>query len=265
MWSKDKGASSMFDKKNFRLAEGRHLSPEEGLCFMEAVAFLAGNPHSDLPQCACPVFANFGRVINDALDDQSRDEFLIPLIPMLIDTKTAQSPRQGATPEEEARGKDFARWALQEIAPEVLRGTVAGRCASILRTSDSLLNAEELLCAAHDTLLEADASAATVQSIGYIIEASRAARYGTPEKSGRYAAHAASLLAQLKWHQAFGAAMARGAHPRWVAKESAAARRSTWAHSVQFFWSQIVAAQPVGSTPASSPVSRGPAWRPPAP
>jgi hypothetical protein len=248
----------MFDRKNFRLAEGRHSSPEEGLCFMEAVAFLAGDPHSDLPQCACPVLANFGRVINDALDDQSRDEFLIPLIPLLIGTTTLTSQRQSATPEERVRGNNFARWAMQQIAPAVLSGTVAGQCAPILKTSDSILNAEELLCAAHDTLLEADASAATVQCIGYIIEASRAARYDTPEKSGRYAAHAASLLAQLKWHQAFGAAVVRGAHPRRVTQRSAAARRTIWAHSVQFFWSQIVAAQPVGCTPRAIPGPPGP-------
>lgn len=252
----------MFEHKNFSLTKGRHSSPDDGLCLMEAVAFLTGDPHSDVPQCACPVLANFARVINDALDDPTRDEFLIPLIPMLVGTSNAQRTRQSGTVEEQLRGEAFARWAINEIAPAVLAGTQAAQCTSILRSTALLPAAEELLWAAHDTLVEADATALAIEALRYVTDAARNARCSIPEKAARYAACAAASLAKLKWNQAFTAAMERKSHPRRVAQESATVRRAIWAHSVQFFWSQIAAAQPTGSTPVPSPVKRGPVWRP---
>ena len=39
------------------LAHGAHDSPADGLCAMEAAAWLAGEPHSDHPACVSPVIA----------------------------------------------------------------------------------------------------------------------------------------------------------------------------------------------------------------
>jgi hypothetical protein len=42
------------------LAKGAH-EDHEAMCVMEAVAFVAGEPWSDYPECACPVISAFLR------------------------------------------------------------------------------------------------------------------------------------------------------------------------------------------------------------
>src|SRR5262245_46065840 len=65
-----------------QLERGAHATRGAGLCVMEAVAFFAGEAHSDAPQCACPVIAAFARALNDRLDDEHR-QALKELIPAL--------------------------------------------------------------------------------------------------------------------------------------------------------------------------------------
>ena len=55
------------------LQSGAHEAGEE-LCFMEAVAFLAGEGHSDHPACACPVLGIFARPWNDYLKTKDRQK-----------------------------------------------------------------------------------------------------------------------------------------------------------------------------------------------
>lgn len=43
------------------LHEGAHKDPADGMCAMEAAAWIAGEPHSDHPACACPVIGAFMR------------------------------------------------------------------------------------------------------------------------------------------------------------------------------------------------------------
>jgi hypothetical protein len=67
------------------LRHGGHDSVEEGMCAMEAVAFVAGEPHTDTPACACPVIADFMRSWNDGLpDDAHRDLYLKRFVPRLV-------------------------------------------------------------------------------------------------------------------------------------------------------------------------------------
>ena len=47
---------------------------------MEAVAYVAGEPWSDNPACACWTIGNFLREWNDVLPDADRDALLRPLI-----------------------------------------------------------------------------------------------------------------------------------------------------------------------------------------
>ncbi len=70
-----------------RLSQGKHASPQEGMCLMEVVAWFAGEPHSDRPDCVCPVLATFGIGINDAMDDRSRDRLLKPLVGLFVGTR----------------------------------------------------------------------------------------------------------------------------------------------------------------------------------
>ncbi len=70
------------------LKSGSHATREEGVCAMEAVAWLAGEPHSAAPKCASPVIGGFLRSWNDALTtDESRQRLLLPLLPLAVSTR----------------------------------------------------------------------------------------------------------------------------------------------------------------------------------
>src|SRR6185437_10624017 len=67
------------------LESGSHEEFEKGMCVMEAVAYVAGEPWSDHPQCAFPVITSFMIAWNDGLpNDAERDRLLKPLVPQLI-------------------------------------------------------------------------------------------------------------------------------------------------------------------------------------
>ena len=70
-----------------RLGSGAHESPEQGLCFMEMVAWFAGEKHSDRPECACPVLGSYGIAANDSMPDEARDRLLKPLVPLIAGTR----------------------------------------------------------------------------------------------------------------------------------------------------------------------------------
>lgn len=75
--------------RDLRLSVGVHDTRERGMCAMEAVAWLAGEPHSDHPQCTCLVLGAFIRSLNDSLGDEDRDRLLKPLLRNLINTKSS--------------------------------------------------------------------------------------------------------------------------------------------------------------------------------
>jgi hypothetical protein len=90
------------------LEKGKHASPEEGMCLMEAVAFIAGEDFSDEPKCVSPMLAEFGRALNDFLLDDARQQ-LTPLIPKLIGT---------VNPEQDQRdGLRCAHWVITHWLP----------------------------------------------------------------------------------------------------------------------------------------------------
>src|SRR4051812_33810713 len=96
------------------LKSGSHAEDSE-MCVMEAVAFVAGEPWSDAPKCACPVISTFLRNWNDSLrTDTDRDRLLKPLIPRLIDTK-------GSPELEEKRSLMCADWLVRVNTPAWLR------------------------------------------------------------------------------------------------------------------------------------------------
>ena len=73
------------DIQGIVLQKGGHETPDDGLCLMEAVAFVRGIPHTDRPPCVSPVLGDFGRNLNDVLPDDTR-QLLVPLIPVLPGT-----------------------------------------------------------------------------------------------------------------------------------------------------------------------------------
>lgn len=83
------------------LKSGGHEANERAMCVMEAVSYVAGEPWSDAPQCACPVITAFMVSWNDSLpSDADRDRLLKPLIPLIVGTRS--------TPEVEQRRRSCA-------------------------------------------------------------------------------------------------------------------------------------------------------------
>jgi hypothetical protein len=84
------------------------------MCVMEAVAFVAGEPWTDSPECACPVISSFLRAWNDSLrSNEERDRLLKPLIPRLVGTRNAAL--------EEKRALLAADWLVRVNTPAWLR------------------------------------------------------------------------------------------------------------------------------------------------
>jgi hypothetical protein len=90
------------------LACGAHEDRSNGLCLLEAVAWFAGESHSDHPACVSPVLAAYGRGLNDVLGDDSR-RLLIPFIPAM--SRTAGDGL------DEARGYLALDWIIRVNTP----------------------------------------------------------------------------------------------------------------------------------------------------
>lgn len=69
------------------LAQGNHTLIEEGMCIMEAIAFIAGEEHSDHPSCVDPDLTEVFIAVNDELENSKEREFLKDLVPVIIGTK----------------------------------------------------------------------------------------------------------------------------------------------------------------------------------
>lgn len=80
---------------HFELQAGSHKAAEDGLCIMEAVAWLEGEPHSDTPKCASKVVSWLAMVINDHLPHAERQK-LVPYIPRLVGTASPEHERERA-------------------------------------------------------------------------------------------------------------------------------------------------------------------------
>lgn len=116
------------------LREGEHSEDSQEFCAMEAVAFVAGEPWSDHPECACPVIATFIRSWNDTIsDDAERTRLLTPLIPKLVGSR-------GSKAVELSRAMLCVDWsAAWSAATEFLRPTVATLQDSALKLIDRML------------------------------------------------------------------------------------------------------------------------------
>jgi len=80
------------------------------MCFMEAAAYIVGEPWSDHPECVSPVIAAFGRTWNDSLPTEERDALLLPLLPRVVGTR-------GSKALEERRSLMAADWLVREHTP----------------------------------------------------------------------------------------------------------------------------------------------------
>lgn len=72
--------------QDITLQFGGHETRNEGVCAMEAVAWLAGEKHSDMPKCACPLISAVMAHLNDHIEDADRQK-LKKLLPSVVGSK----------------------------------------------------------------------------------------------------------------------------------------------------------------------------------
>ena len=101
------------DLDKVRLQSGAHDNPKQGMCVMEAVAYIAREAHSDHPECVSPVIGTFLRSWNDSLGDVDRQK-LKALIPVVLDTRSTAD-------DEERRSWMLLDWLVREHTPAWLR------------------------------------------------------------------------------------------------------------------------------------------------
>ena len=102
------------DLKLISLHSGGHNDRTNGLCVMEVAAWMAGEPHSDKPQCVCPVIAAFLRSWNDSLPtNEDRDRLLKPLAKPILNTKATREI-------ELTRAMLCVDWSIRVWLPEFL-------------------------------------------------------------------------------------------------------------------------------------------------
>jgi hypothetical protein len=146
-----------------KLAKGSHKTPGRSMCIMECEAFIAGEAHSDRPDCVSPSLGNAARSINDWMTQKERDEWLAPMLGQFAGTR-------GTAEHERKRAYIAADYAVRVFAPMALRAhkreDLALRmesCAKIVdkRTAvEANRLAKEVRAAAAAAYADADAAAA---------------------------------------------------------------------------------------------------------
>lgn len=94
-------------------ADGVHETAAYGLNLMEAVAWVAGEPHSDHPLCVSPVTRKFVRLLEFCSYPEDREQ-LNHLIPKLVDCAASETV-------ELRRALMVLDWAVRALAPAWLR------------------------------------------------------------------------------------------------------------------------------------------------
>ena len=204
---------------DYPLTHGSHATREEGTCLMEAVAYLAGEPHTDAPECACPVLTAYAVRINDAMGegpdgDALRARYLHDLAPMLVGSRS--------TPEvEQARAFVLIDHAVRVFAPLALESAGLHDEARRLRALGAVVGEQSARAA------EEAANAAE--------DAAWAARAAWTAKNAAWAARAATNAAA---NAAEDAAWAAGA----AARAADAAARAADAVAEKAAWDAARAA-----------------------
>ena len=118
------------------LKYGSH-QPDSQFCVMEAVAYVAGEPWSDHPRCACPIISAFLRNWNDRLpSDADRDRLLKPLVPRLVGTFNPSA--------EVKRVIMVGDWTVRTVVPELLRVFENEKAADELANLPEITTAKQL-------------------------------------------------------------------------------------------------------------------------
>jgi hypothetical protein len=213
------------DLETLVLQKGNHPDRSNGLCIMEAVAWVAGEPHSDHPKCVSPVVAAFCRRWQDDLDDAGRQR-LKPYIPRMIGTA-------GSAAAEEVRAWLVTDWLVRVHTPAWLDVAGLKEQASALRAlppidaTDSARDAQPTIEAAREKAAAArDAAWAAARDAAW--DAARAAAWAAARDAAWAAARDAAWDAaraaawDAAWDAAWAAAGAAAGDAAWDAAWAAA-------------------------------------------
>jgi len=192
------------DIERITLLKGSHDDRAKGLCVMEAVAWFAGEPNTDQPQCACPVLSLYAIRLNDCItDDAERTRIMRPLIPRLVGTR-------GTRELEVKRAYVAADYAARDAAPLALDSA-----ASVLRRRGR-----------EDRAAKLEAFAKQLRELPAVVDkatgnaAAKVARFARANAASAYAAATASAASA----SAYAAAAASAAY----AAAAAYARIPAW-------------------------------------
>ena len=211
------------------LKSGLHKSRESGMCAMEAVAWLAGEPHSDQPKCACPVITAFVIRWNDSLPgDADRNRLLKPLLGKIIGTRS--------TPEAESvRAFLAVDWLVREytpawldLVPSLTAHAATLRAFNPLRNLDEVTaNLEALQAAAKDSQEALPAARSAARAAAWT--ASRSTTWPTePTELAAWSSAWSAELAAWSSAVAWSAAESAVRSAEWSAAREAAEWSSTW-------------------------------------
>jgi hypothetical protein len=187
----------ILDLSTLVLGHGNHASPDDGFCVMEAVAYFAGEEHSDTPWCASPTVTEFAMQLNDRLDDDERRR-LVSYIPRIVGSK-------GKADDEAKRAFLCADWAIRKVAPIALEAT---RERGLIERAKRLRELAPITDT--DTANAAATAARTAAAAAYDDDAAEAA-YAAAAAAAAYAASAAYAYAHTDTANAAAAARAAAA------------------------------------------------------
>ena len=181
------------------LLKNSHKKRKDGLCIMEAVAYFAGEPHSDHPKCTCPVLTSFAILLNDRWDNRRRQK-LKKYIPKLVGTSLGidvERKRAYVAADWACRalipmllelcGSDGVEWSIKlQALPEVIDKPTADMARAMVNTVRVFANAT----AANATAADADAADATAAN-----QATLAAAAAAASATAAYVTHDAYIYA----------------------------------------------------------------------
>ncbi len=213
------------------LRKGAHDNRKDGVCLLEAVAWFAGEEHSDGPECACPVLIGMGQQLNDLLPDHKRIR-LLPMVPRIVGTKG-----DGMA---ERRGLMAADWLVRTYTPTWLRLAKLDAEADALEalpeimdttTMEGAMGALNQACKSPAAARAAARAAAGAATWAAARAAARDATWAAARAAARAAAGAAT------WAATWAAARAAAGAATW-----AAAGAATWAAAGDAAWAAAGAA-----------------------
>jgi hypothetical protein len=166
--------------ESIELKTGSHAKREDGVCAMELVAWMAGEKHSDAPECACPVITKYVIRLNDRFTSEER-QLLKPYLPRIIGTRDTLENQL-------KRAKTLAHAALTVFAPMALEARGYKHHAEKMRAIPMPTSSQEWL----EARGIARAAAAAAYASAAAADAAAAYAASAADASAAYAAYAAS-------------------------------------------------------------------------